>query len=68
MVLSTKIWKYKPSVKLHWNEPAAMRLAFITKGTYLFTSEKRIIFIVDRSNYKNSKTKKMIKINKIKNK
>ena len=48
MVLSTEIWKYKHGIpstaKLHWNKPTAMRLAFITKGTYPWA--KKELFLI----------------------
>ena len=33
------------SAKLHWNKPTAMRLAFITKGTYLRASKESFLLL-----------------------
>ena len=54
LVSSIKIWKYKHTVvlflaKLHWNKPTALRLAFITEGTYL-RPKKELFLLLKKSN------------------
>ena len=52
MVLSIKYESINivpSSAKLHWNKPTALRLAFITKGTYL-RPKKELFLLLKKSN------------------
>ena len=52
------------SAKLHWNKPTALRLAFITKGTYL--RPKKELFLLLKKSNKTLKQKKILKLTAIK--
>ena len=41
------------SAKLLWNKPTTMRLAFITKGTYLWAKEELFLLLKKATKNKN---------------